>query len=216
MPSPSRSQSHIRYPLTSILGSPGNVRVLRALISERSPQSAPQLARAAGLTPQGARLVLDTLARQQLVKVYGSDRTQLHELNASHAFAHALVTLFREEQQRWETLLTSIREMLAEYGTAVRAAWLYGSVARGEDTANSDLDLALLVRSHTIADQIREDLMLLEDAQQLRISLTALTSKELAALPETDPWWLDVVRDGRILMGSAPDQARRRLVKVAA
>ncbi len=216
MPSPSQSQSHIRYPLTSILGSAGNVRMLRALIFERSPQSAPQLARAAGLTPQGARLVLDTLARQQLVKVHGSDRAQLYELNASHAFANALVMLYREEQQRWETLLASIREMLADHGTAVRAAWLYGSVARGKDTPDSDLDLALLVRSHTVADQIREDLMLLEDTQQLHISLTALTPKELAALPEDDPWWLDVVRDGRILMGSAPDQARRRQAKAAA
>lgn len=34
--------------------------------------------------------------------------------------------------------------------------------------------------------------------------------------PETGPSWLDVVRDGRILMGSAPGQARRRLVTAAA
>jgi len=72
------------------------------------------------------------------------------------------------------------------------------------------------LRSQAVADQVREDLMALEDGQQLRISLTALTPKELAALPEDDPWWSDVVRDGRVLKGAAPDQARRRFAKATA
>lgn len=216
MPALSQTQSHLRYPLTSILGSAGSVRVLRALVADRAPQSAPQLAGVAGLTPQGVRLVLDTLARQQLVIVHGSGRTQLYALNPSHPFSGTLVALFREEQRRWDALLESIRAVLAKRGPAVSAAWLYGSVARGEDSPASDLDIAILVRSQSVADQVREDLMPLEDGQQLRISLTALTPKELAALPEDDPWWSDVVRDGRVLKGAAPDQARRRLAKAAA
>lgn len=216
MPAPSQAQSHLRYPLTSILGSAGNVRVLRALVADRSPQSAPQLAGVAGLTPQGVRLVLDTLARQQLVVIHGSGRIQLYSLTSSHPFASALNALFQEEQRRWDGLLESIRDVLVKRGSAVSAAWLYGSVARGEDSPASDLDIAILVRSHTVADQVREDLMPLEDGQQLRISLTALTPKELAALPEDAPWWTDVVRDGRVLKGSAPDQVRRRLAKAAA
>jgi len=216
MPAPSQAQSHVRYPLTTIFGSVGNVRVLRALVTDRSPQSAPQLARLTGLSPQGVRLVLDTLARQQLVKVHGSGRAQLYALNESHPFASALVALFQEEQQRWERLLTTIREMLAKHGAAVRAAWLYGSVARAEDTPRSDLDIALLVSSSDVADQIREDLMPLEDEQQLHISLTALTPKELAALPDDDRWWSDVVRDARVLKGSAPEAAKRQVAKATA
>lgn len=41
--------------------------------------------------------------------------------------------------------------------------------------------------------------MPLEDTQQIPISLTALTARDLAALPEDDPWWANVVRDGRVL-----------------
>jgi len=69
-------------------------------------------------------------------------------------------------------------------------------VARGEDAPDSDMDIALVVRSHAAADLVREALMPLEDAQQIRISLTALTAKDLAALPEDDPWWVNVVREG--------------------
>ena len=151
-----------------MLGSVGHVRVLRALASDRVPQSAPQLAAAAGLTPQGT-----------------------------------------------DALMSSIRDVLDRHG-AVSAAWLYGSVARGEDAPESDVDIALVVRSQAVADQVREALMPLEDAQQIRISLTALTARDLAALPDDDPWWVNVVREGRVLKGAAPDQARRRLARAAA
>lgn len=202
--------------MTALLGSAGNVRVLRALAANPAPQSAPQLAVTAGLTPPGTRGVLGVLARQRLVKAHGSGRTQLYELNTEHPLASSLVALFQDEQRRWDGLMGSIREVLERQGAAVSAAWLYGSVARGEDSSASDMDIALVVRSHAVADQVREALMPLEDAQQIRISLTALTAKELAALPEDDPWWVSVVRDGRVLKGAAPEQARRRLTRVAA
>lgn len=216
MPVPSQTQSHLRHPLTALLGSAGNVRVLRALATNRAPQSAPQLAAAAGLTPQGTRGVLDVLARQRLVKAHGSGRAQLYELNTAHPLALSLATLFQHELSRWDALMSAIRDVLARHGAAVSAAWLYGSVARGDDSPASDVDIALVVRSHAVADQVREALMPLEDAQQIRVSLTALTSKELAALPEGDPWWANVVRDGRVLKGAAPDQTRRRLTRAAA
>jgi predicted nucleotidyltransferase len=216
MPALSQAQSHLRYPLTSILGGAGNVRVLRALAANQSPESAPKLAEAAGLTPQGARLVLDALTRQRLVIVHGSGRARLYALNVPHPLASALLALFLEEQRRWDALLDSIRAVLARQGSAVSAAWVYGSVARGEDSPSSDLDIAIVARSRTVADRVREDLMPLEDAQQLNISLTALSPKELAALADDDPWWRDVVRDGRVLKGAAPEQARRRLSKMAA
>ena len=216
MPIPSQAQSHVRYPLTSIIGSAGNVRALRALVSDPSPQSAPQLARQIGLSPQGTRLILIALAEQQLVKVHGSGRSQLYALNPSHPFAGALVTLFREEQQRWESLLRVIRDTLGQRGAGVRAAWLYGSVARGEDTPHSDLDIALLVSAPSITDKVREDMMPIEDEQQVHISMTALTPEELAALPDDDPWWSDVVRDARVLKGPAPEAAKRQAARAAA
>lgn len=196
--------------MTGVLGSPGNVRVLRALCTDGAPQSAPRLAAMAGLTPPGTRGVLEPLVRQRLVKVHGSGRAQLYELDTRHPLASSLVDLFQGERRRWEELVESIRGALV-HDDAITAAWLYGSVARGHDSPDSDLDLALLVETHGVADRVREALMPLEDAQQIRISLIALTKQELLALPEGDRWWTEVVRDGRVLKGAAPDQARRRL-----
>lgn len=215
MPVASRPQSHLRHPLTALLGSAGHVRILRALATDRAPQSAPQLAAAAGLTPQGTRGVLDVLAGQRLVKAHGSGRTRLYELNPAHPLASSLAALFLDEQDRWDALLNSIRDVFGRH-SAVSAAWLYGSVARGEDAAGSDMDIAVVVRSPSVGDQVREALMPLEDAQQIRISLTALTAEDLAALPDDDPWWVNVLREGRVLKGAAPDQAKRRLARAVA
>lgn len=202
--------SQLRHPLNGLLGSVGSVRVLRALVADRSPNSAPQLATTTGLTPQGTRLVLDALARQRFVRVLGTGRAQLYELNAGHPLAPAITALFLAEQARWDSLMASIRDILQRHGAAVHAGWLYGSVARGDDAWSSDLDIALIVDSPAVTDPLREDLMPLEDAQQVRVSLTALTPAELAALPEDDAWWVNVVRDARVLKGPAPAQARHR------
>jgi len=209
----SQAQSHLRFPLTHIFGNAGNVRVLRALANDPAPQSAPQLAQAAGLTPQGVRIVLGTLLGQRVIIVHGTGRAQLYALNPAHPLTDTIAALFADERQRWDTLLNAIRDTLAKRGTAVNAAWIYGSVALGEDSPGSDIDIAAIVRSSATADRLREDFMPLEDVHQVHISLAALTPRDLAALPENDPWWCDVVRDGRVLKGPAPRQARQRLAK---
>jgi len=180
---------------------------------DRSPQSVAQLAARTGLTPQGVRLVLDPIVRQGLVAAHGSGRAKLYAPDLSHPLTSPLSSLFQEEQRQWDGLLESIRAVLERRGKLVIAAWLYGSVARGDDSPASDLDIALVVRSGAVADRVREDLQPLEDVYQVRISLTFLTPMDLLALPEDDPWWSDVVRDGRVLKGSAPDQTRRRYAK---
>lgn len=212
----SPQQSHLRFPLTNILGSPGNVRVLRALVLHRPPQSVAQLGQEAGLTPPGTRLVLESLTREKIVTAHGSGRTLLYTLTPTHPLTGALIALFEQEQRYWDTLLKAIRDALQTRSASIDAAWLYGSVARGADSVDSDIDIAVVVRSPEVADQIREDMMPLEDRHRVRISVATLTTREFSALPENDPWWSSVVRDGRILKGPAPEQARRRLARTGA
>jgi len=189
---------------------------LRSLVTGAAPLSVTQIARTSGLTPRGVRLVLAALAQRKIVLAHGAGRAVVHRLNGSHPFAAALTALFHEEPQRWEHLLDAVRDRLARQGAAVPGAWLYGSVARGEDTPGSDIDIALLVASPEVADQLREELMPVEDEHQVHFSLAALTTQELRALADDDPWWSEVVRDARVLKGPAPDSAKRRLSKAAA
>lgn len=207
MRSPSGQQSHLRYPLTLLFGSPGKVRVLRVL-GDGLSSSTTQIASAAGLTPQGARLVLDVLTAQGVVTVKGSARTQLFELAPVHPYRHAILERLKAESSAWEDVVIRLRDRL-NLRPGAKTAWLYGSVARGDDTPASDIDLALLVSSHTVGDNVREDVMPIEDELKVRVSVTALTAQELAALGEGDIWWSDLVRDARVLKGGRPEAAMK-------
>lgn len=183
------------------------MRVLRVL-SDGLTSSATQIATAAGLTPQGTRLVLDALAALGVVTAKGSARTQLFELAAVHPFRQPILQLFEAERAVWEDLVARLRERLKKRA-GVQAAWLYGSVARGEDTPTSDIDVALLVSAPDVGDKVREDLMPIEDELGVRVSVTALTLQDLAARQEADKWWSDVVRDSRVLKGMRPEGAMK-------
>lgn len=209
-------QSHVRYPLTDILGSVGNVRVVRALANDSSPHSAGELARLTELSQRGVKLVLQALERLHVVKVHGSGRALVYTLDREHPLAEALSSLFLEERKRWAKLMTGLRNALNRHIDAVRSAWYYGSVARGEDTAASDLDIAVVVKSSDQAEAIREELVAIADVHRLRVSVTCLTPAELAALADDDPWWSDVVRDGRVIVGSPPEVVKRSSKRPAA
>jgi hypothetical protein len=63
--------------------------------------SAAQIARDTGLSPRGARVVLEGLLAQRIVAVFGQSRAQVYALETSHPMASSLVTLFQSERDRW-------------------------------------------------------------------------------------------------------------------
>ena len=100
----SQTQSHIRYPLTGLLGSAGNVRVLRALTGDPSVQSAPQLAAAEGLLRLALLLeLLHTVAaapvgevRPMASRTFVSPADRTYQDAMSRVLRH-LVGNFRED-----------------------------------------------------------------------------------------------------------------------
>ena len=212
----SAAQSHLRFPLTRLLGNGGNIRVARALMAYGAPLGAAQLAGDAGMTPQGTRLVLDGLVSQGLVRVLGQPRSQLFSVVATHPFAAALRTLFEAERARWEGLQEALRECLAAQ-REVRSAWLYGSVARGEDAPHSDVDIALVLNKDApdTTGEVREALQILGDRLLVHFSVVALTPIEVAKLAPRARWWADVKRDAKVLKGASPRQEAARCVRAA-
>ena len=166
---PANIQSHLRFPLTRLLGNGGSVRVLRAMLLYGAPLSASQLAQDTGLTPQGVRLTLSSLAGQQIVTLLGSSRSQLFEINARYPLAPALKSLFIEERCHWELIMQTLQTIFREFSN-VEAAWYYGSVARAEDGPASDLDIAIVVADGSVDDTlgaVRLALQQLEDSSSV-------------------------------------------------
>lgn len=201
----SARQSHLRFPLTRLLASAGHVRVLRALLAYGAPLSVAQLAADSRLTTRGTRFVLDSLVSQGMVSVLGQPRSQLYTVAARHPLAAALKALFDQEGALWVALQDALREGLASQKD-IRSAWLYGSVARGEDEPRSDVDVVLVLNDGSLeaAHRVRDAVQALGDRLNVHFSAVVLTSAELAHLPEDDPWWSNVRRDAKVLKGGSP------------
>jgi hypothetical protein len=130
-----------------------------------------------------------------------------------------------------------VRTALAGAPLPVLAAWAYGSVARGQDTVASDLDMAVVfdVRDGAVSNGVvsdgaaarrdtgsgvgvetalvalREGLAPLEEAQHVTLSLVGLSRDDVARLSAGDPWWTAVARDAVPLVGPAPSALAARL-----
>jgi predicted nucleotidyltransferase len=214
---PSSLQSFHRYPLTHVLASPGNVRVLRLLAEQGSPLAVSQLARDAGMTPVGVRAALASLLRQGMVTVFGQGHAQLYALNPTHPMAPPLKELFAQERTHWQSLLDDLRAAFARL-PSVQAAWLYGSLSRGEDIPGSDIDVAVAVERDDgpTVEAVREALHAVEDRHQVHTSVIALAPQSILGREQTDAWWANLARDAQPLKGLEPArfvaQLRKRAV----
>ncbi len=206
---PKATQSHLRFPLTYCLGNEGAVRVLRVLLAHGGPLSVSQLARDSGLTARGTRQTLDALLQQRIVKVLGQSRSQLFAIDAQHPVSDGLRQLFGCEQSRWDELFNELREML-QANQHIEAAWYYGSVARGEDTPASDLDIVVIASEGQVemaTESVRQALQKVEDRHFVNGSVLGLSGSDAIRLSEEGgDWWRNLARDAKVLKGVEPGQ----------
>lgn len=94
-----------------------------------------------------ANEVLAELTRAGVVRCEEHPPAKLYVLNRSHVAAEAVVAL----AQLRDRLLDRMRARLEEWSPPPLGAWLFGSFARGEGDARSDIDV-LVIRPDAVAD----------------------------------------------------------------
>lgn len=207
--SESVSQSFLRHPFTTLLGSQGNVKVLRVLARHGGPLSVSRLTAETRMTGPGVRAVLETLVARHIVRALGSGRSRLYEVRSDHPLSAALSALFEAEDGRWQQILQGLRQAIRG-DDRIQAAWLYGSVARGEDGPDSDVDVLVVTGKglvERVAEDVRERMRHLGRTHELAVSVVVHTPHELAGLAaRDDAWWANVRQDGRVLIGPPANQ----------
>jgi len=212
-------QSAQRYPLTSILGTDAGVRLLRELARHGGQLSAPDLTRRTGLAKASVARGLASLEATGLVTSVGTGRSVLYRLRPDHPLSPALSALLEAEERRFQSILDSARSAAESAGWGLVALWLYGSVARGEDLADSDLDLALVAEPEALprlADAVRDGLLAPSEALGFSPSLVTLTTDDVVRLAaQRDPWWTSVTSDVVPLIGGRPEDLVATLRRAA-
>ena len=140
---------------------------------------------------------LASLADLGVVESRAVGRAMVHTINEDHYAIAPLRVLLDPVAALWEVVQRSV-------GSSVEAVILFGSVARGDATADSDVDLAVLASSEW---EGRPDL---EDAVRARLGndcdVVVFTAEEFSRLAANgeEPVVAQILADGIVLFGSLP------------
>ena len=132
-------------PLDDLLQTKSYVRVLRALegLPNGIEASTREIARRAGVSHPTSSTVLENLRKQGLVTVRRTLWADEFALNERHILTKQLRHLFQVERQVLYETLTYLAKEVRARADWIGAAYVFGSAARGDMKANSDLDIAL-------------------------------------------------------------------------
>jgi predicted nucleotidyltransferase len=135
----------ITDPLDDIFGNRNSVRILRHMTLYPSPVITGRgLAKELGMSHATCIRSLNSLADAGVVTRKSIGRSSVYEIpRDSAAFIRLLQPVFAAEKG----LLYDLEDiLLKDIKGKVQAAYLFGSVARGEDTVESDIDVMLVLQ----------------------------------------------------------------------
>jgi len=170
----SEQHNALRFPLDSILGSGANVRLLRVFIHEAdTPLGTSDAARLAGLTPVGARKALERLVESGVIERVGSGRTPQYGLRDQEPVVRALGLLFKREQERYDSLISSLQSAIADL-PEIRKAWLDELPM----AAGDPIEISVVAEARAIdwiGEELRSRLIGLEKESDLIVEVALFT-----------------------------------------
>lgn len=203
-PKPVLASDPSRQSLTDALFSSTQRRVLGLLFGqpERSFFATEVIGRL-GAGSGAVQRELKRLADSGLVNVSRVGNQKHYQANSASPIHAELCSLIRKTVGLAEPL----RQALEPQFRAIDLALIYGSVAKGRETAASDIDLLVVSDSLTLEEAFR----LLADAERLltrKINPTLYTSKEFhRRLRESTPFLKRMLADEVVvLIGTLPDE----------
>ena len=176
----SKRHGFLRHPLDTIMGSEGNVRLLRVFIHETgSPLGASDLARLSEMTPAGTRKSLERLLDAGVVEAIGSGRALQYRLRSPWPLFKALALLFDSEHEQYDSFVSSLKKALAGF-TEIRSAW-FDDAPMGSGEPVEMCVVADAKAVDWIGEELRARLKDLEQAYDLIIEPRILTRADAPA-----------------------------------
>jgi predicted nucleotidyltransferase len=193
--------------LSEALSSRTKTKVVRLLTSFPTREfTGREIAGIIGVGHRAVDIALGDLVSLDIVTVRRIGRANVYTANGDSQRFQALARLFEEEAKTRDALLSEIRVSIPDVLSCV----LFGSVARGEESLDSDVDLLV------IADNPKG---LAEALENLRSKVAKRFSLHLAPIVLTPaqlrekwkaPYVVSATKDGRLVAGESLEGVRAR------
>ncbi len=174
--------------LEQVLGSKAAIRVLRTMVRYPAKIFTKRgLARTANVSVNEAALTIRDLEDLGIVTVQPVGRSHQLSLNRKNYILNKVIEpVFKTEEDALEELLKVLKKNLDRKKVIVSAA-LFGSVAKGKEKPDSDVDILVISNDFDAASQIISN-ALVEVAEVFHAQLAPMTlsQKELQSKKESD------------------------------
>ncbi|MCB1284369.1 MAG: nucleotidyltransferase domain-containing protein [Microthrixaceae bacterium] len=186
-------------------------RVLEVLARTTDELNLRTIARLAGISPAQTSRVLPRLAYLGIVRRREVPPASLFSLALDHVAAGPLLALAASRQ----SVLDEIGRAASELVDLPISAIVFGSLARGEADAESDIDLAVVRPTHidedddSWVDGLESLRQRVRDVSGNQVEILEVGVDDVAhKLTSNNPVWADICREGRVVYGRSIDELR--------
>lgn len=136
----------IKTILNNLFSSRSNISVIRAMLNYNVGITGREISRLSGYSPKACHETLTSLEKLNIVKRIRGGRDHIFSLNRKHSlFTNVLLPAFEAEVKYFRSMKHDLKMNLKKY---CHSAYIFGSVARNEDTPESDFDLCLVYKNN--------------------------------------------------------------------
>ena len=180
-------------------------RILRLLFSHPDQTFfVRQIARETGISVGSIQRELETLSQVGLIERSKSGHQVYYQANRSHPVFSEIHSLVAKTVGVFQLLASA----LAPLAKRIMQAFVYGSIARGEESAQSDIDL--MVVGEVTLDEILAQLAAVEPLIGRTINPTIYSSKEFKTKLQSGNHFLrSVMQSEKVFLIGAEDDSRK-------
>lgn len=141
--------------LSALFGGPGRTAILRLLAEQEGASlTGRQVAELTGLSPAGATRALDHLSGLGVITSRRVGRAVTHELQHDNVLVQTIVVPVLAAEK---AVVDDVRhELVSAFGDVALSVVLFGSVASGEATPGSDIDVLVVTDDQRAASRALE------------------------------------------------------------
>ena len=201
---------------SDLFGSPGRIGVLRILWCVGAPMTAAEVARRASLSHPAASTILRSLVWQGIVASSPAGRGHVYWMPKDNIYVERFIDpVFSAEVEVPDLMLAELCSVLAPL---TESAVLFGSYARGDQTAASDVDLAVVVEDAAARAPVDRALAVFAPEFERRFGATlsplVYDRPEAAELADRAPaLWQSILSEGVTACGIGPAEWRGQQTK---
>ncbi len=174
--------------LEHVLGSKASIRVLRTMVRYQAKIFTKRgLAKTANVSVNEAALTIRDLEDLGIILVQPVGRSHQLSLNKKNYILNKIIEpVFKTEENTLEELLKILKKNLDKRRVVISAA-LFGSVAKGKEKPDSDVDILVISNDFDAASQTVSDaLVQVAEAFHAQLAPIILSQKELESKKKDD------------------------------